>query len=234
MVFIQGKLRKRDRLKIYFIIISIIFSLFVSGIPGILITKLIFENLSLFYFWILIPGIIIFNYALFMIVFLILSVMFYKLFLPIPDGKYDCHTYEYYINGARGIYLRIFLGFLFPFPVLRTIPQLYNLFGAKMGKGSYIAYPFTEPDRVETGVNCMIGELAVVTSHTYAGNKLILKKIKIGNNVTIGAGAVVFPGVEIGDNCIIGANTIVPKNEKIPTNTIWLGPDRKPLKRKSK
>lgn len=37
-------------------------------------------------------------------------------------------------------------------------------------------------------------------------------KIKIGNNVFIGADTIVLPGITIGDNCIIGAGSIVTKN----------------------
>lgn len=46
-------------------------------------------------------------------------------------------------------------------------------------------------------------------------------KIKVGNNVWIGANVVVLPGVEIGDNTIIGAGSVVTKN--IPSGVIAVG-----------
>lgn len=46
-------------------------------------------------------------------------------------------------------------------------------------------------------------------------------KVKIGDNVFIGAESVVMPGVTIGDNVIIGANSTVTKD--IPANTVAAG-----------
>ena len=46
-------------------------------------------------------------------------------------------------------------------------------------------------------------------------------KVKIGDNVFIGAESVVMPGVTIGDNVIIGANSTVTKD--IPANIVAAG-----------
>ena len=43
-------------------------------------------------------------------------------------------------------------------------------------------------------------------------NGYIRKKVKIGNNVWIGAASIILPGVYVGDNAIIAAGTIVTKN----------------------
>ena len=43
-------------------------------------------------------------------------------------------------------------------------------------------------------------------------NKHINKKIVIGDNVQIGAGAIILAGVNICDNVIIGAGSVVTKN----------------------
>ncbi len=42
------------------------------------------------------------------------------------------------------------------------------------------------------------------------------KKIIIGNNVQVGAGAIVLSGVEVCDNVLIGAGAIVTKNINKP------------------
>ena len=49
--------------------------------------------------------------------------------------------------------------------------------------------------------------------------ELMLKSVKIGNNVWIGEHVVILQGTEIGDGCIIGANSVVP-GISIPSNTI--------------
>ncbi len=51
---------------------------------------------------------------------------------------------------------------------------------------------------------------------------------KIGNNVSIFAGAVVIGDITIGDNAIIGANAVVTKD--VPANTIVAGVPAKVIK----
>lgn len=46
-------------------------------------------------------------------------------------------------------------------------------------------------------------------------------KVKIGNNVFIGAGSIILPGVTIGDNVIIGSMSLVTKNLK--SNCVYGG-----------
>ncbi len=58
--------------------------------------------------------------------------------------------------------------------------------------------------------------------------KKVIKPVKIGNNVFIGAGSIILPGVTIEDNCIIGAGSLVNKN--IPKNTIAAGSPVKIIK----
>lgn len=48
-----------------------------------------------------------------------------------------------------------------------------------------------------------------------------LGRVKIGNDVFVGAGTIILPGVEIGDKVVIGAGSVVSKN--IPANSIAVG-----------
>lgn len=61
----------------------------------------------------------------------------------------------------------------------------------------------------------------------FAQKKIHLnKRIEIGNNVQVGAGAIVLPGVKVGDNVIIGAGSVVTKD--ISGNCVVVGsPARK-------
>ena len=60
------------------------------------------------------------------------------------------------------------------------------------------------------------------------GSHVKRSKVKIGNNVQIGANSVVLPGVTIGDNVIIGACSLV--NKDIPSNSIAVGNPCKVIK----
>lgn len=59
------------------------------------------------------------------------------------------------------------------------------------------------------------GSTQICTSYSKIG------RVKIGNRVFIGAGAIVLPNVEIGDDVIIGAGTVV--NRDIPSNSVAVG-----------
>lgn len=56
--------------------------------------------------------------------------------------------------------------------------------------------------------------------HIFVGKSKV-GKIKIGNNVFIGANSVIMPNVSIGDSVIIGAGTIITRD--IPANSIVAG-----------
>lgn len=55
------------------------------------------------------------------------------------------------------------------------------------------------------------------------GHGAILHGCVIGNNVLIGMNSTVLDNVEIGDNCIIGANALVPPGKIIPNNSVVTG-----------
>ncbi len=56
----------------------------------------------------------------------------------------------------------------------------------------------------------------------------VFGKIKIGNNVFIGANAILLPGTTIGNNVVIGAGSIVTKD--IPDNVVIAGVPAKVIK----
>lgn len=64
---------------------------------------------------------------------------------------------------------------------------------------------------------------AVYTAKGMTGRNDLWKygKIKIGNNVSIGARSVIMPGVDIGDDSIIGACSLVTKG--VPSGKVWGG-----------
>jgi acetyltransferase-like isoleucine patch superfamily enzyme len=91
-----------------------------------------------------------------------------------------------------------------------------------MGYATQAAF-FADPYLAEFGDGTMAGGGTILSGHAFAGGRLIIGKIKLGRNVTIGANSVVFPGVEIGDNSIIATVSSVPYKTKIPPNQLWAG-----------
>lgn len=81
------------------------------------------------------------------------------------------------------------------------------------------------PQFVEIGDNFISAPGSLITAHDAStflfAKKYRIEKVKIGNNVFLGANSVVLPGVTIGDNVIIGAGSVVSKN--IPANSVYAG-----------
>lgn len=114
-----------------------------------------------------------------------------------------------------------FLNFILmtPFAAL-----FYRLMGAKIGKNVQInSKSCADPSLLEIGDNSVIGGHATVLGHTFEDGKLVLKKVKIGNNVVVGLNAVILPGVVVGDGASIAAAAVVLKNTKIPSGSTYLG-----------
>ncbi|MDY0387296.1 MAG: gamma carbonic anhydrase family protein [Methanolobus sp.] len=74
------------------------------------------------------------------------------------------------------------------------------------------------PQKVEIGDDVTVGHGAV------------LHGCRIGNNVLIGMNATVLNGVEIGENCIIGSSALVPPGKKIPAGSLVVGVPGKVLR----
>ena len=99
-----------------------------------------------------------------------------------------------------------------------------------IGKHFYSNYNLTLVDDgpIEIGDNVMCAPNVVIATAGHPLNGFLRTfgaqynaKVKIGNNVWLGAGVVVLPGVTIGDNTVIGAGSIVTKD--IPANSLAFG-----------
>lgn len=78
---------------------------------------------------------------------------------------------------------------------------------------------------IEIGSNVTMSIRVTLLAHDASTKKCLgytkIGKIRIGNNVFIGANATVLPGVCIGDNSVVGANSVVTKS--VPENTVVAG-----------
>jgi acetyltransferase-like isoleucine patch superfamily enzyme len=78
-------------------------------------------------------------------------------------------------------------------------------------------------DLIEIGDECVIGGNVVINAHIGQGKKGRLKRVKIGNRVTIGAHTYVMPGVVIQDDVLIGPNSVIPMGKRLNANTVYWG-----------
>ncbi|HET8700557.1 MAG TPA: DapH/DapD/GlmU-related protein [Nitrococcus sp.] len=107
-----------------------------------------------------------------------------------------------------------------PVPLMRLV---YQALGARLGENTYSAGAILDPPLTELGANCIIGHDAVLFSHAIEGRTFALARIRIGDNVTIGAAAVIMAGAQIDDGAIVSAGSVVLKGTRIGASEIWGG-----------
>jgi len=163
-----------------------------------------------------------------MVIIYMYAFAFYRAFLyifPLPEGEL--------VQGSKGefaaqvnilFYLLLFnlliRTHLLPVPVMRLV---YQALGTRMGPNTFSAGAILDPPLTSLGANCIVGHDAALFSHAIEGQRFSLSRIKIGNNVTIGAMAVVMSGVSIGDGAIVSAGSVVLKDTQIGPGEIWGG-----------
>ncbi|MCD6590397.1 MAG: acyltransferase [Candidatus Aenigmarchaeota archaeon] len=94
---------------------------------------------------------------------------------------------------------------------------LYRRLGMKIGRNVRIFGANLDiffPELIEIGDNCTIGAYATILTHEFLNGHYKKGRVKIGNNVMIGAVTLVLPGIEIGDNSTVAAYSLVNKNVK--------------------
>ncbi|MHA1596536.1 MAG: acyltransferase [Candidatus Asgardarchaeia archaeon] len=223
----------RDYVRMALVPISIIFATLISAVIPIFIAKFLYETLGFELFLVFLAPITLICYAIF-VVFLAITLSTFRHIVPfVPDGVYKKKSKENIYYELRLAYFSVFKSFMAVFSHFMNFPHIYRLFGCKVGKGTIIGTKnLVNLERCEIGENCYLGANSLIVSHVYEGDKLILKKVKIGNNVTIGAYSIILCGVVIEDGVTIGAGTVIPKNKVVPRNTIWIGMKPMMLNRK--
>lgn len=159
----------------------------------------------------------------------------YRLFLhfmPLPEGELQEGSREEFAAQVNILFYLLLFNTLIrthflPVPLMRLV---YQALGTRMGPNTYSAGVILDPPLTEFGSNCIVGHDAVLFSHAIEGRHFALARIRVGDNVTIGATAVVMSGVNIGDGAIVSAGSVVLKDTSIGPGEIWGGVPAKRLK----
>ena len=164
----------------------------------------------------------------FVILLYVYALLLFRLFLrvfPLRAGEISPGSGQEFVYH---VYLLFFL-ILF-YPVMRSgfmpVPLMrlfFQALGARMGANTYSSGIILDPLFVELGDNTLIGQYALIVPHVIEGERLAHYPIRIGSNVTIGAGATVLSGVTIGDNAIVSTGAVVKKGTQIGAGQIWGG-----------
>ncbi|WP_243158073.1 serine O-acetyltransferase [Aminipila terrae] len=96
----------------------------------------------------------------------------------------------------------------------------------KIGQGTLIGY---QGLGVVIHKKCVLGSNCHISQNVTLGGKSGKQEVPvIGDNVTIGTGAVIIGSIHIGNNVIIGANAVVLAD--IPDNAVVVGVPSKIIK----
>lgn len=166
-------------------------------------------------------GIAIFGFFLCLLV----PIFSFLSFTRLKEGTYPLYSFETLQWAAYNTWILMVRFTIMNF--LRNTP-FYSLWirtmGCKIGKGVQInTLVMADASLLEVGDNTVVGGDCTLICHAIEDGKLVLRRTKIGKNVTLGLMSIILPGVEIGDGASIGANSVVPKNCKIPANEVWAG-----------
>jgi serine acetyltransferase len=167
-----------------------------------------------------------FAFVLFGNTLLLLTVIFRVLF-HMHSHEQRGNLFSLAALGSVLYNLLLSLAAFFYLPLLRSsilIVWFYRGMGARVGSGTVIATTrIWDCDLIEIGRNCMIGGNASIAAHVINGVRGRLRRVRIGNSVTIGANSSIMPGVVIEDGVIVGANSLVPLGMRLKLGGIYLG-----------
>ena len=122
------------------------------------------------------------------------------------------------------------------FPVGGMKLRYYRMLGMKIGENTLVGGTIMDPCLTEFGDNCTMGLYAVIYGHIhdYEKETITMDKIKIGNNVVIGAGAFIMPGAVVEDNVKIATGAVVTKGQVLKKGKIYAGIPAREIETKKK
>lgn len=226
------------RMILLVIIPIIIFS--ISALPSIslisfylLVVSPLIGNIYLSIFFL--PFILFISLLILILSTTLFTGLFIKMFhITYKEGRYsksikDKNTFKftlYYILYRPTVKL---LSIIF-------IPQLYAIYlsmiGAKIGKHVFFGgrNTISDPCVVEIGSNTLIGGGATIMGHL-GEDKLVIKKVRIGNHCLVGAEALIMPGATLEDRVVLGGKSLVTKNKTLTTGKMYGGVPAEEIKK---
>ena len=120
----------------------------------------------------------------------------------------------YYHNALTYLVRYTFLEFITPTPMNKLF---YQMMGMKVGKGSMInTTNISDPCLIVIGDNVTIGGSATLIAHYGMKGMLIIDKLIIEDNATIGLRACLFGDVIVGRGATVKPNEVLLPKTRIP------------------
>ncbi len=78
--------------------------------------------------------------------------------------------------------------------------------------------------------NCVLHEKTVIGDNCTVGHGAIVHGCTVGNGCVIGMGAIILNGARLGDGCLVGAGALVTGKTDAPAGSVLLGSPAKIVK----
>jgi len=197
-----------------------------------------FLNLSLILHIFLFSGFLVILFFLFIIIETFIPGLFIKILrLKIDEGEYEISIldWNFFKYSLYFVLYRPSLKLIGILPLLPLRIRFLKLVGLKMGKSSVLAGSelIHDPYMLEIGEQTLIGGWSQITGHV-GEKKLLVKKVKIGDNCLIGGKSFLMPGVVVEDNVTVALNSVVLKDTYLKKGRIYAGTPVKEVSKNKK
>ncbi len=98
-----------------------------------------------------------------------------------------------------------------------------KIFGVKTSFSNALHEAWIDSEFIQMGKNVKVGQGSLVTSTLLAKNKLILKRVIIGDNVITGIHSTILPGTIIDSNTILDTNSMTAVNQHLEGKSVYRG-----------
>jgi acetyltransferase-like isoleucine patch superfamily enzyme len=222
----------------FIILVLPIISYTIGVFPIILSTYYIFQilNFSLILHILLLSFILVIEFFFLIIFLTFIPGIFIKILkLKVDEGVHEItiKDWNFFKYILFFVLYRPSLKIISILPLLPLRIRFLKLVGLKLGKSSLLAGSelIHDPYMVEIGEQTLIGGWTQITGHV-SENKLIMKKVKIGNNCLIGGKSFIMSGVTIEDDVVLGLNSVVLKNKVLKNGKFYAGIPAKEIQKK--
>jgi hypothetical protein len=166
------------------------------------------------------------NIFLFVFSIIIFSSLIYKILNYLSPPKEGI-----FVNGSKDwkyMHRRFWTAY-FPIWLARALPIpwvdifAYRFFGTRVGKNVVLYEGYIDPLFVEIGNFTMTSLNICIFSHLIYLDKVVIKKVKIGNACVVGPQTVTSPGTVMHDGAILGANSYTWVDQELESDLIHVG-----------